>query len=42
MKRIQEKVKDIVEVRAYESLLDYTANPAQTLAFIISPKRLRN
>jgi energy-coupling factor transporter ATP-binding protein EcfA2 len=33
MKRIQEKVKDIVEVRAYESLLDYTANPAQTLAF---------
>ncbi|HEX8638804.1 MAG TPA: hypothetical protein VF692_12115, partial [Pyrinomonadaceae bacterium] len=33
MKRIQEKVKDIVEVRAYESLQDYTANPAQTLAF---------
>jgi chromosomal replication initiation ATPase DnaA len=32
MKRIQEKVRDIVEVRAYESLQDFTANPAQTLA----------
>ncbi len=32
MKRIQEKVRDIVEVRAYESLQDFTANPAHTLA----------
>ncbi|HMJ08235.1 MAG TPA: hypothetical protein VK468_04475, partial [Pyrinomonadaceae bacterium] len=32
MKRIQEKVKDIVEVRAYESLRDFTDDPAVTLA----------
>ena len=32
MKRIQEKVKDIVEVRSYEFLQDFTSNPAQTLA----------
>jgi hypothetical protein len=32
MKRIQEKVKDIVEVRPYESLQDFISNPAQTLA----------
>lgn len=32
MKRIQEKVKDIVEVRSYESLQDFTSNPEQTLA----------
>lgn len=32
MKRIQEKVKDIVEVRAYESLRDFISNPAQTVA----------
>lgn len=32
MKRIQEKVKDIVEVRSYESLQDFIANPAQTVA----------
>ncbi len=31
MKRIQEKVKDIVEVRRYESLKDFTADPAATL-----------
>lgn len=32
MKRIQEKVKDIVEVRQYTNLQDYLADPAQTLA----------
>ena len=32
MKRIQEKVKDIVEVRSYESLQDFISNPAQTVA----------
>lgn len=32
MKRIQEKVKDIVEVRPYESIRDFTANPEATLA----------
>ena len=32
MKRIQEKVKDIVDVRSYESLQDFISNPAQTLA----------
>lgn len=32
MKRIQEKVKDIVEVRPYTNLVDYYADPAQTLA----------
>ena len=31
MKRIQEKVKDIVEVRSYESISDFLLNPAQTL-----------
>ncbi len=32
MKRIQEKVKDIVEVRSYQILRDFTADPAATLA----------
>src|SRR5688572_15385179 len=32
MKRIQEKVKDIVEVRAHKSLRDFTADPAETLS----------
>ncbi|HEY0657746.1 MAG TPA: DUF6079 family protein, partial [Pyrinomonadaceae bacterium] len=32
MKRIQEKVKDIVEVRSYEILQDFITDPAQTLA----------
>ena len=32
MKRLQEKVKDIVDVRVYESLIDFTSEPAQTLA----------
>ncbi|MGI8812170.1 MAG: DUF6079 family protein [Pyrinomonadaceae bacterium] len=32
MKRIQEKVKDIVEVRPYASLRDLTTDPAMTLA----------
>ena len=32
MKRIQEKVKDIVEVRQYESLHDFMADPGRTLA----------
>jgi energy-coupling factor transporter ATP-binding protein EcfA2 len=32
MKRTQEKVKDIVEVRAFESLRDFHADPAKTLA----------
>lgn len=32
MKRIQEKVKDIVEVRPYESLRDFAADPARTLS----------
>ena len=32
MKRIQEKVKDIVEVRPYTNLLDYFSDSAQTLA----------
>jgi hypothetical protein len=32
MKRIQEKVKDIVEVRKFLSLQDFTSNPAGTLA----------
>ena len=31
MKRIQEKVKDIVEVRPYNSIRDFTADPAETL-----------
>src|SRR5215212_3490943 len=32
MKRIQEKVKDLVEVRVYRSLQDFTSDPSQTLA----------
>lgn len=32
MKRIQEKVKDLVEVRSYKSLRDFISDPAQTLA----------
>ncbi len=32
MKRIQEKVKDIVEVRPYTNLVDYFSDPTQTLA----------
>jgi hypothetical protein len=32
MKRIQEKVKDLVEVRAYKNLHDFISDPAQTLA----------
>ncbi len=32
MKRIQEKVKDLIEVRSYKSLLDFITDPAQTLS----------
>ncbi|CAN5410203.1 MAG: hypothetical protein ACR2M8_03780 [Pyrinomonadaceae bacterium] len=32
MKTVQQKVKDIVEVRPYESIRDFTAEPAKTLA----------
>jgi hypothetical protein len=32
MKRIQEKIKDLVEVRIFSSLQDFTSDPAQTLA----------
>lgn len=32
MKRIQEKVKDLIEVRSYKSLLDFISDPAQTLS----------
>lgn len=32
MKRIQEKVKDLVEVRAYKNLHDFISDPSQTLA----------
>jgi energy-coupling factor transporter ATP-binding protein EcfA2 len=32
MKRIQEKVKDVVEVRPYINLQDFTADPLQTLS----------
>ena len=32
MKRIQEKVKDLIEVRPYKILQDFTADAAQTLA----------
>ena len=32
MKRVQEKVKDIIEVRPFSSLHDFTADAAQTLA----------
>lgn len=31
MKRIQEKVKDLIEVRSYRSLQDFISDPAQTL-----------
>ena len=31
MKRINEKVKDLIEVRSYKSLFDYLADPAETL-----------
>lgn len=31
MKRIQDKVKDIVEVRPFKSIRDFTADPAETL-----------
>ncbi len=31
MKRVEEKVKDIIEVRPFSSLQDFTADPAQTL-----------
>ena len=31
MKRIQEKVKDVVDVRPYTNLQDYFSDPAQTL-----------
>lgn len=32
MKRIQDKVKDIVEVRPFRSIRDFTADPAETLS----------
>ena len=32
MKRIQEKVKDLIDVRPYKILQDFIADPAQTLA----------
>jgi Family of unknown function (DUF6079) len=32
MRRIQEKVKDLVEVRSYKSLRDFISDPSQTLA----------
>ncbi len=32
MKRIQEKVKDVVDARPYTSLRDFTSNPAQTVS----------
>ncbi len=32
MKRIQEKIKDLVEVRSYKSLRDFISNPEQTLS----------
>ena len=32
MKRIQEKVKDLVEVKDYKNLHDFISNPAQTLS----------
>ncbi len=32
MKRIQDKVKDIVEVRPFKSIRDFTADPAETLS----------
>ena len=32
MKRVEEKVKDIIEVRPFSSLNDFAADPEQTLA----------
>jgi len=32
MKRIQEKVKDLIEVRSYKSLLDFVSDPGQTVS----------
>ena len=32
MKRVEEKVKDIVEVRSFAKVSDFAADPAQTLA----------
>ena len=32
MKRIQEKVKDLIDVRSYEGIQDFLAEPALTLA----------
>lgn len=32
MKRIQEKIKDLVEVRIFSSLQDFTSDPAQTVS----------
>jgi len=32
MKPIQEKVKDLVEVRVHSSLRDFSADPAETVA----------
>lgn len=32
MRRIQEKVKDLVEIRSYKSISDFTIDPAQTLS----------
>jgi len=32
MRRIQEKVKDLIEVRSYKSLLDFISDPAQTVS----------
>src|SRR5947209_8771520 len=32
MKRVEEKVKDIVEIRPYASLHDFAADPAQTVS----------
>ena len=32
MKRIQEKVKDIVDVRPYENIVDFTVDPLKTFS----------
>jgi DNA replication protein DnaC len=32
MKRIQEKVKDLIEVRSHKSLRDFISDPAKTLS----------
>ena len=32
MKRIQEKVKDLIEVRSYKSLIDFISDPVQTVS----------